>query len=179
MTLLHKSAAILCVISHGLCLAAEPPHYNGHDKSDDLRIVGLHCNKAKQSLKVSYFTAYNLANEPAELWNTFDLKRNKSDSDYVESIRVVTRNCILGKNKYVVKIRGVPGNWNLNGRCGGVTFAGVRIEKNGRTIYDNNLEDCDYVGTELNTIISSVTIDKVGNIKTEKVVAHKFYGFDK
>jgi hypothetical protein len=52
-----------------------------------------------------------------------------------------------------VRIRPVPGNWNLNGRCGGRTYGGASILKNGGLIFNANFEEC-----ESNEIISKIII---------------------
>lgn len=77
-----------------------------------------------------------------DLWDTFDLKKNRTDSDYVEKIYTVARNCDIGNDHYLIKISAEPGKWNLNGECGGVTYARAKITKNKKVVFDQAFEDC-------------------------------------
>lgn len=123
--------------------AFEPLQYDRYGpRSDDMSIVGIECNKNSNTLEVGYFTAYNVPTKRMDLWNTFDLKKNKKDSDYVEAVYEVKRSCNLGKDQYLVKARAVPGNWNLNGRCGGETYGGAKIFKNRKLIFDADFQNC-------------------------------------
>jgi len=122
-------------------------------------------------LEIGYFSAYNLPTKSMELWDTFDLKKNKKDSDYVESVYEIIRICDIGKDQYIVKIRPVPGNWNLNGRCGARTYGGASIMKNDVLIFDENFEEC-----ESEKIISKVRISTDQNDPVITKLDHKeFY----
>jgi hypothetical protein len=146
-----------------------------NEPHDDRRIVGMECHKKNNTLEVGYYTDYNLPKKLLDLWDTFDLKRNRTngDQEYVESIYAIVRKCNLGNDHYIVKIRPVPGNWNLNGQCGGATYGGVEILKNGIQIYDGNFEECDS-----KEIVAKV---KIFNDQTSPLItkmSHKeYYGF--
>jgi len=131
-----------------LGVAFDTPQYDRSkgEPHDDRRIVGMECHKKNNTLEVGYFTDYNLPDKRMDLWDTFDLKKNRMDDDgreYVKSVHEVERKCTLGKDHYIVKIRPVPGNWNLNGRCGGATYGGAKILMNGVQIFDGNFEECE------------------------------------
>jgi hypothetical protein len=111
-------------------------------KSDDQFIVGLECNRHSNSLQLGFFYAYNLPEKRMDLWDTFFLKKNNENGDLVVKVLSVTRSCHLGGHGYKIKITGAPGNWNLNGDCGGVTYAAAKIWKNGKLIFDEALSTC-------------------------------------
>ncbi|MDP1929056.1 MAG: hypothetical protein Q8K62_11150 [Thiobacillus sp.] len=125
-------------------LALDVPQYDRtHEISDDTNVIGIECNKKTKTLEIGYFQAYNLPGKEMDLWDTFDLKTNSKNGDYVQSVHELTRKCNIEKDQYLVKIRPVPGNWNLNGRCGGRTYGGATIFKNGVKIFDGNFQECE------------------------------------
>jgi hypothetical protein len=77
-----------------------------------------------------------------DFWDTFDLKKNNVSGHSVEKVLSVVRRCNLGSHHYQIKITGAPGNWNLNGECGGVTYATAKIWKNGNLIFDEDISNC-------------------------------------
>jgi hypothetical protein len=45
--------------------------------------------------------------------------------------------------KYLAYLRPIPGaGGNLNGECGGLTFGGVLIYRNGKKMIDRQFEEC-------------------------------------
>lgn len=148
-----------------------PPYDRSMGPADDLNVIGIGCDEKSKILEIGYFSAYNLPTQQMDLWDTFDLKKNKKDSDYVESVHEIVRTCNIENDQYIVKIRPVPGNWNLNGRCGGRTYGGASIIKNGVLIFDANFEEC-----ESEEIISKVKIstDQTNPVVT-KLKHEEFY----
>ncbi|OGS75409.1 MAG: hypothetical protein A2Z94_08030 [Gallionellales bacterium GWA2_55_18] len=156
-------------------LAFDAPQYDrAEGGTDDMRIIGIECHKKLKVLEIGYFTTYNLPTKTMDLWDTFYLKKNKEDSDYVESVHELVRRCNIGKDRYIVKIRPVPGNWNLNGRCGGATYGGAKIIKNGVLIFDANFEEC-----ESKEIISKVRISTGSkHPAVTKMTRKNYYGYE-
>ncbi len=155
--------------------AFDAPQYDrSRGASDDLNVIGVTCNEKTKVLEIGYFTAYNLPAEPMDLWDTFDLKRNKKNSDYVESVHEIVRACKIEEDQYIVEIRPVPGNWNLNGRCGARTYGGATIMKNGVLIFDANFEEC-----ESKEIISKVRISTgQEDPVVTKMTRKGYYGYE-
>jgi len=107
-----------------------------------------------------------------DLWDTFDLKKNTPDDNYVESVYEVKRRCNLGKDRYLIKVRAVPGNWRLNGQCGGATFAGVKIFKNRVLIFDGDFEECSLDGEVVTKILVRPGMKPLASKASRK----EFYG---
>jgi hypothetical protein len=136
--------------------AADIPQYDrSRGASDDTNVIGIECNQKTRSLEIGYFTAYNLPSRKLDLWDTFDLKTNTKDGGHVESVHELTRECKIGEDQYTVKIRAVPGNWNLNGRCGGRTYGGATLLKNGVKIFDGNFQECESMEIVTKVVISA------------------------
>lgn len=166
-------AVLLSFSSFGF--AFDAPQYDRPkgEPHDDRRIVGMECHKKNNTLEVGYFTDYNLPNKRMDLWDTFDLKKNKKDSDYVESVHEIVRRCKIGNDHYVVKIRPVPGNWNLNRECGGATYAGAKIMRNGVVVFDEDFEECNSKEIISKVRISTNQKDPVVTKMTRK----EYYGW--
>ncbi|MDR0775646.1 MAG: hypothetical protein LBE81_03285 [Azonexus sp.] len=138
--------ALVLILGFGNGYAFKPPQYDrSFPRADDTRIVGIECNRNSNTLEVGYFTAYNLPTKTMDLWNTFDLKKNAPDG-CVESVYEVKRRCNLGKDRYLIIVRAVPGNWNLNGQCGGATYGGTKIFRNRVLLFDGDFEECSLDG---------------------------------
>ena len=157
----------------GFGFAFDAPQYEKGEPHDDRRIVGMECHKKNNTLEVGYFTDSNLPDKRMDLWDTFDLKKNKKDSDYVESIHEIVRKCKIGNDLYLVKFRPVPGNWNLNGECGGATYGGAKIMRNGVVIFDKDFEGCNSKEIISKVRISTDQKDPVVTIMTRK----EYYGW--
>jgi hypothetical protein len=139
----HFLLAILPLLLSGVCNAAEVKPYDRHSpQSDDKYIVGMECNRHDNHLEIGFFDAYNVPAKRMDLWDTWDLKKNKQDKDVVDKVLSVTRGCDIGGQHYQVKITGEPGNWNLNGECGGVTYAKAKVWKNGALVFDDAISTC-------------------------------------
>lgn len=138
--------------------------------SDEQRFIGFECQPERQMLRVSYHSdhLHALFNE-GYLVDTFYLKKNDPSGEYVESVREVTKECRINRVKYVVRLRGVPGAGRLNANCGGATYGGVVIHRNGAKIVDIQFEQCS--GGPITTAITlkdggnKPTIDTDANVK--------------
>jgi hypothetical protein len=165
----------IILFSYNYAFAIEAPQFDrSQGLSDDLNVIGVECNKKANALEIGYFFSNNLPPQPMDLWDTFHLKKNKKDGDYVESVQEIVRTCSIGNDQYIVKIRAVPGNWNLNGECGARTYGGAKILKNGVLIFDANFEEC-----RSKEIISKVRITTDQNAPVVTTMTYKdYYGFE-
>ncbi|QDQ26012.1 hypothetical protein FNU76_06400 [Chitinimonas arctica] len=110
--------------------------------SDDQRFIGVECDVKSSMLRISYGGDKLNVLKGGYLIDTFELKKNDAAGTHVASIREVTKTCKIKKTLYKVQIRAVPGNMNLNGECGGVTFGAVRVYTGGRKLTDTIFEKC-------------------------------------
>ena len=61
-------------------------------------------------------------------------KRPDGDADRVKQLMRAQRSCRLSTGNYIVTLRPVPINSNLNGLCGGIVRGDVAITLNGQTV---------------------------------------------
>lgn len=129
---------------HSLCFGAEARQYDPRSMvSDDQLIVGVECDKSGKQIHIGLYPPAQVPKRKMDLWDTFDLKKNNADGTTVKAILSVTRSCYMGKQKYRIKISGAPGNWNMNGQCGALTYARAAVWRNGALIYDDNISGCE------------------------------------
>ncbi|CAH0262437.1 hypothetical protein SRABI118_03258 [Massilia sp. Bi118] len=99
--------------------AAEPRQYDRQSpKSYDQFIVGIECNTREQHLEIGLFDSDNIPDKRMDLWDTWDLKKNKPGGDAVDKVLTVARGCTLGGHRYRIELTGQPANWNMNGPAG-------------------------------------------------------------
>jgi hypothetical protein len=163
-------AAVLLFGFWNSCFAFDAPQYSSEWANDGTRIVGMECHKKKQTLELGYFTPNNIPDKRMDLWDTFDLKENTEDGGSVKTVHEVVRRCNIGTDRYVVKVRPVLGNWNLNGECGGNTAGGAKVFKNGVLVFDSNFEECGSEEVTVKVYFSSA-IEKP---EITKVSKHEF-----
>ena len=61
---------------------------------------------------------------------------------FLTDVYEVERQCVLGKDKYIVRFRGVPGASNAQWQCGGSSGAHATVWKNGRVVFDDEMAVC-------------------------------------
>jgi hypothetical protein len=44
---------------------------------------------------------------------------------------------------YRIRLTGEPGNWNMNGECGAITFAKAAVWRDGKMIFNKSLSSCE------------------------------------
>ena len=115
------------------------------------KLVRYRCDKANNTLIVSYVGAYNkegealLAGAGKDDWDPWQLLKmhDGKEGSRVMAVKTERRVCQLQNRVYKVAITGEPGNWNLGGRCGANASAMVKIESNGKSVYRGYFEgDC-------------------------------------
>jgi len=114
-------------------------------------LVRYECVPSEGRIVVSYVGAYNaageamVANKSANEWDPWKLVEIKDDDVHTRIVAThpVTQVCLLRDGEYTVVIRPVPGNYNVQGRCGAHMSAGVRVTRAGQVILDTDFEgDC-------------------------------------
>lgn len=111
--------------------------------SDDQRFMGVECDAQRNIFRVSYHSDHlHVFFKEGFLVDTFELKKNAPSGEHVESLRSVRKTCRIKNTNYTVRLRAIPGNWNLNRMCGGLTFGGATITANGKQVLDIEFERC-------------------------------------
>ena len=136
---------IALALAQTICDAAEVRQYvRTSPKSDDTLIVGGACRQADNRLEIGLYTSYELpADSKIELWDTFDLKKDNPDGESIAKLLHVERRCVLNRDRYRVRLTGEPGNWNMNGECGALTYAKATVWRNGKVIFDKPISTCE------------------------------------
>ena len=143
MRCLRLAAVTALMLAHGAGMAGEIAQYQrGSPGSDDMLLVGVECNKSETLLRIGLSDVHHVPEQKMDLWDTFDLKKNNARGDAVAKVLSVRRRCDLGRAHYRIRITGAPGNWTLNGACGGLTYARAKVWKNGAAIFDDDLSGC-------------------------------------
>jgi hypothetical protein len=144
------------------------------------KLVGVECQPENSVLIVRYRGAYNEAgesmikNKGSNEWDPWALVRIEDDGKrtVIVSIREVEKNCRLGDATYSVAIRPVPGNYNVQGRCGAHMSAGVRIKKGSEEIINTDFEgDCHEDGP----VITAIKIRPETKAEFTEVKSNEFY----
>lgn len=109
---------------------------------DGLTVVGIECHKKNGTLEIGNFDASRPPDKRMDLWATWDLVRYNRNTSMVEQILEVEKRCNIGDDHYVVRFKGAPGNSNAMGQCGAFISAEARVTKNGKVLFDQQLEQC-------------------------------------
>lgn len=136
---MHHRPVLTLTLRACLCMTAS----HAASASDDQRFIGVECHPQQGVFRISYHAdrLHALFSE-GFLVDTFLLKKNAPTGEHVESLRSINKTCRIGKTSYTVRLRAIPGNWNLNGMCGGLTFGGATISANGKMVVDREFERC-------------------------------------
>ena len=114
------------------------------------RFVGYTCDRAGDRLVIHYRGAYNEAGEAMREakghseWEPDDFIASMKDEDHIGRLRTVSRDCRLKHGHYRIRLGATPGNYNIQGRCGGVVTAWVEVRRGAeRVLPRHELEgDC-------------------------------------
>ena len=142
---------------------------SGSFASDDQRFIGIECRPTEAMLRVSYHRdhLHPLFRE-GYLVDTFNLKKNDPSGEFVHSIRTVTQQCRIGTVTYRISVYAVPGAERLNAACGGETFGGVKVMRNGRPVLEKQFEQCSG-----DTVTIAITFGDGANVAPEVVSVPK------
>ncbi|QDQ29075.1 hypothetical protein FNU76_23495 [Chitinimonas arctica] len=120
--------------------------------SDDQRFIGIECDVKASVLRISYGGDKLGVSKGGYLIDTFNLKKNDATGEYVASVREVIKICKIKKTLYTIRISAVPGSWNLNAECGGLTFGAVKVYSEGLRLADAIFEKCCLTGDCVNSV---------------------------
>ncbi len=128
------------------------------------KLVGYRCDRHADRLLLTYDAAIyggGQSIEAAKLktqWDPWDLVEI-ADDDNIKATRTIKANCTLSGGTYDIQLGPIPGNVNLNRRCGRWISAWAEVRLGKRTIYPRaNFESgvgCFYLD---GTIITRVEI---------------------
>lgn len=110
--------------------------------ADGVALVGLDCQRKQRRLELAFFYPDQPPRRPMVLWRTSDLVKFDPVTLFLTDVYEVERKCVLGKDKYIVRFRGVPGASNAQWQCGSSSGAHATVWKNGRLVFDDEMAVC-------------------------------------
>lgn len=110
--------------------------------ADGVALVGMDCQRKQRKLELGFFYPDQPPRRHMDLWRTADLVRFDPVTWFLTDVYEVERRCVLGKNKYIVRFRGVPGASNAQWQCGATSGAHATVWKNGRVVFDDEMAVC-------------------------------------
>ncbi|MDD4357088.1 MAG: hypothetical protein PHN98_07530 [Smithellaceae bacterium] len=119
------------------------------------KLVGYECGEKANSIKISYLGAYNEAgkemikNKGPRQWDPWELIESMKDDDHIGSLKTVKRKCKLKDGIYTITIGPVPGNFNIQGRCGAFMSAWAEVRKGSKVILPQYVFEADCHNTEI------------------------------
>jgi hypothetical protein len=136
---------ITLALAQRICDAAEVKRYvRTSVGADNTLIVGVACNHADNRVEIGLYTPGELpADRRIDLWDTFDLIKDNPDGASIAKLLHVERRCVLKRDRYRIRLTGEPGNWNMNGECGAITYAKATVWLNGKPIFDKPIASCE------------------------------------
>lgn len=135
----------LCLLlTTRVCGATDIPLYDFRTPMQDgVILVGMECHKKNGTLELGLFYANRPPGKRMDLWRTHDLVRYDPTSMMVAEVLHLERQCVIGADRYRVRFTGLPGAANANSMCGAVVTAAAQVWKNGRLVFDKELDRCD------------------------------------
>lgn len=109
---------------------------------DGQSLVGMECHWKNQTLEIGQFDSSHPPARRMDLWAAWDLVEFDQKTGMLKKTLSVERSCKLGAVTYKVRFTGAPGNANIQGRCGAFVSARATVWKNGRKLFDEELEEC-------------------------------------
>jgi hypothetical protein len=126
-------------------------------------MVRFECLRSENKIVITHLGAYNeageamLKNKKSNEWDPWQLVKARDDKDgtRIIGIQKVKKTCRLSDGTYIVVIRPVPGNYNIQGSCGAHMSSGVSISRGKKKIFDSDFEgDCH----DMSPITTEVTV---------------------
>jgi len=147
------------------------------------KFVGCESDLASDTITITYQGAFNeagkemLRNKKPHQWYLGDLIESMEDKDHIGTLKTIKRRCKLSDGTYSIAIGPVPGNVNVQGKCGAWITAWVEIRRGSTTILPlRGFETaCDDTETPVVTSIVSRAGEKKPIIKT--VPHDEFYKY--
>jgi hypothetical protein len=127
-------------------LAREVPTYDYRQPMrDGVILVGMECHKKNHTLEIGIFYPSAPPGKPMDLWRTDQLVTFDKKTSFVDHENEVQKSCVLDAHRYQVRFRGIAGAANAMWMCGASQSARATVWRDGRMIFDDDLERC---GTE-------------------------------
>ena len=88
------------------------------------KFVGYECDPTSNTITITYRGAFNeagkemLKNKRPQQWYLGDLIESMKDEDHIGSLKTIKRQCKLSDGTYTITFGPMPGNVNVQGKCG-------------------------------------------------------------
>jgi hypothetical protein len=102
-------------------------------------LVGYQCDRRADTLTITYDGAYNeagkmmLDSKLATQWDPWRLVSMRDDN-HIGKVKTIRRTCRLSDGVYKISLWAVPGNSNIQGRCGAHMSAGAEVTRAKRVL---------------------------------------------
>lgn len=101
-------------------------------------LVGYECDRKRDQLLLTY--GRTATGSPQ--WDPSTLVKMKDD-DHIGATTSIERKCRLSDGTYSIRLFPAPGNYNVQGQCGGWIAAGAEVKKGTQLIYRiNSFQTC-------------------------------------
>lgn len=104
------------------------------------RFVSYKCDARGDRLVIRYEGAFNEVGEarrdakhPNE-WEPGDLIASMKDDNHIGDLKTIEARCKVPHGTYKVQLGPTPGNYNIQGRCGAVVTAWVKVWRDGKLL---------------------------------------------
>lgn len=104
------------------------------------KLVGYECNRQADRLILTYGAAANGEGESmmeaksSTQWDPWELTKMGAE-DHIKTTRTVKASCRLSRDTYHIELGPIPGNFDLQGRCGAWISAWAEVRLNKKIIY--------------------------------------------
>jgi hypothetical protein len=105
------------------------------------KLVGYECDQQADAVIITYVGALNQAgkkmirNKGPRQWDPWSLMvKDKKNKNFIGSLKTVHGQCTLGDGIYEITIGALPGNGNLQGKCGGFMSAWAEVRRDSKTV---------------------------------------------
>lgn len=158
-------------------LYAVAAHADSFDK-----LIGYDCDPDQDAVILSYTGAYNETGRKMKVkkgprrWDPWTLVvKDKKNKHYIRTSKTVGGECRLSDGLYRITIGPLPGNANLQGKCGGFMSAWAMVKRGDDTVlprHEFEIGDCHMTGP----VTTKITIKASdGPPAVEKVPWEDFY----
>jgi hypothetical protein len=105
------------------------------------KLVGYECDQQANAVIITYAGALNQAgkkmikNKAPRQWDPWSLAvKDKNNENYIASLKNVHGQCMLRDGIYEITIGALPGNVNLQGKCGGFMSAWAEVRRDSEIV---------------------------------------------
>jgi hypothetical protein len=136
--------ASLFLVAASTQAADIPLHDFRSPMRDGMSVVGIDCDRGAGALEVRLFHPGSPPSKAMDLWRTVSLVTLDKTSFNYTAQHHVERRCMLGRDRYRVRLTGVPGALNAQWQCGALVHVQTKVWKNGRMVFDQQFGDCSW-----------------------------------